>query len=170
MEPIRLTILLLLITTISRGQESDFELKNIKFKGLEFTTTKEIIIKSFGQGRKVETNYECGFFTNDQDGGPYYQLVYADFNYIGSDKEKFYLEHVNFDIKGKIKIYYQDKELSGQTTKDDFIKIFGDKIKQQFEKYQEKDSILMRSTGGDDGVIFTFKNGRLHKFEYWTPC
>jgi predicted proteasome-type protease len=96
---LRLTILFILISTISRGQQNDFELTNIKFKGLEFKTTKENIIKSFGQGKKLETDYECGFFTNDQSGGPYYQLVYADFNYIGSDKEDFVLQSVKFDLR-----------------------------------------------------------------------
>src|SRR5688572_2737723 len=112
-----LTILLLLIGTISRGQDSDFDLKNIKFKGLEFSTTKKAIINSFGEGKRVETNYECGFFTNDQEGGPYYQLAYSNFNYIGSDKEKFfYLQNVDFDAIGRMKVEYLGKDLTGKTT------------------------------------------------------
>lgn len=165
-----LTILLILIATISRGQENDFELKNIQFKGLEFSTTKEKLIKTFGQGKKVETNYECGFFANDQEGGPYYQLVYLDFDYIGSDKDKFFLQHVNFDTKGKIKIIYSGTELSGRTTKDEFIRMFGNKVKERFEKSPDKDSILLYSKGSDDGAIFTFRDNKLTKFEYWTPC
>jgi len=166
----RLTLLLILLTTISRGQQVEFELKNIKFKGLEFSTTKEKIIKSFGQAKKVETNYECGFFTNDQEGGPFYQLEYKDFNYIGSDKERFYLENVNFDIKGETILKYADKELNGQTTRDDLIKVFGDTAKEHFEKYPENDAIVLFSKDSDDGARFTFKNGKLKKFEYWTPC
>jgi len=167
---LRLTILFIIISTISRGQQIDFELKNIKFKGLEFSTTKETIIKSFGQGKKVETNYECGFFTNDQPGGPYYQLVYGDFNYIGSDKENFYLQNVNLDMKGSIKINYGDKELSALTTKDEFVKIFGEWVNDYFVKHADHDTFLLYSKDSDDGAVFTFKNGRLYKFEYWTPC
>lgn len=33
-------------------------------------TTKKVITEKFEQGRRVETNYECGFFTNDLPGGP----------------------------------------------------------------------------------------------------
>ena len=164
-----LTIFLLLIT-IPNAYQVDFDLKNITFKGLEFSTTKAKVINAFGAGKKVETNYDCGFFSNDQEGGPYYQLNYGSFNYIGSDKEKFYLENVDFDLKGKIVLKYGDKDLHGQTTKDDFIKIFGDKAKEHFEKYPEDDSILLFSTGSDDGGTFTFRSGKLVKFEYWTPC
>jgi hypothetical protein len=168
---LRLTILFILISTISRGQQNDFELTNIKFKGLEFKTTKENIIKSFGQGKKLETDYECGFFTNDQSGGPYYQLVYADFNYIGSDKEDFVLQSVKFDLKGNIKIRYKDKELSGQTNKEDFIKImYGDKEWKNLKNHFDIDVLIIYSKNGDDGARFIFKNGRLDKFEYWTPC
>ncbi|MBI3220730.1 MAG: hypothetical protein HYZ44_14545 [Bacteroidetes bacterium] len=165
-----MTILLLLITTISHGQQRDFELRSIKFGGLDFSTTREAITKSFGKAKNVQTNYQCGFFVNSQAGGPYYQLVYTDFNYIGSDKEKFFLQNVNFDIKGRIKINYNDKELSGKTTKDDFSKIFGDSAKEYFEKHLQENKLMLFSKKSDDGAIFTFKNGRLIRFEYWTPC
>jgi hypothetical protein len=155
---------------MSRGQQDNFELNKLKFNGLGFSETKELIIKTFGQGKKVETNYECGFFTNDQDGGPYYQLIYTDFNYIGSDKEEFFLQNVNFDIEGKMKMYYQDKVLSGQTTEDDLIKIFGEKAKDNFTRHADRDTIFLYSKDSDDAAVFTFKNGRLHKFDYWTPC
>jgi len=166
---LRLTIFLLLIATVSRGQ-ADIELEKIKFKGLGFITTKELIIKSFGQGRKIETNYECGGFTNEQDRGPYYQLAYADFNYIGSDKEEFFLQHVLFDKKGSLKLYYQDKVLSGLTTEEDFIKIFSANVKDKLVDHGSHRTFLLYSKDSDDGVVFTFKGGRLQKFEYWTPC
>ena len=165
-----LTILLIFLAAVSHGQEADFDLSNIKFKGLEFSTPKEKLIKAFGLGKKVETNYECGFFANDQEGGPYYQLVYAGFDYIGSDKGNFFLQHVNFDIKGRIKINYKEMELSGESTKDDLIKLFGNKVNEYLKDYQDKDSILIYSKGSDDGAIFTFKDNKLKKFQYWTPC
>jgi hypothetical protein len=152
------------------GQQVEFDLNQIKFHGLDFSLNKDLIIETFGNGKKVDTNYECGFFTNDQEGGPYYQLVYPDFNYIGSDKEKFYLANVNFDQVGRIKINYGEKDLNGQTTKEDFIIMFGEKAKKNFEKYMDTETLLLYSKEGDDGAIFRFKNGRLIKFEYWTPC
>ena len=170
MGQLRLTLALLFITSVSIGQQLDFDLKNITFRGLEFSTTKQEIINNFGETQKIETKYECGFFSNDQEGGPYYQLSYGHFNYIGSDKERFYLEHVKFDAKGETKVLYLNNELTGQTTQEEFIRIFGDKARDHFEKHPKENSVLLFSKGSDDGAIFTFKNGRLEKFEYWTPC
>jgi hypothetical protein len=156
---------------ISHRQANDFDLKDIKFRGLEFSTSKERIIQLFGQAKRVEPNYECGFFTNDQEGGPFYQLVYSGFNFIGSDKEKrFYLENVEFDTEGSVKLEYLEKELTGKTSQSEFIKIFGEKVKANFVKQGEHDTCLLYSKGSDDGAIFFFKDGLLVKFSYWTPC
>ena len=171
MQQLLLTILPLLIGTISNGQQSEFDLKNIKFRELGFSTTKKEIINSFGEGKRVETNYECGFFTNDQEGGPYYQLVYSDFDYIGSDKENFfYLHNVDFDAMGSIKVKYLDKELTGKTTEEEFVKFFGEKVRSSLVNHGDHHTFLLYSKGSDDGAVFSFKNGRLFKFQYWTPC
>ena len=170
MRKLKLMVLFSLLVTISRGQQSDFDLRDIKFGGVEFITTKAIITKSFGPAKKVETNYDCGFFTNDQPDGPYYQLVYTAFNFIGSDKGKFFLENVNFDLKGQVKLKYLGNELSGRTSKEDFVKIFGDKAKAHFKEHPDSDVLFLYSKHSDAGARFTFKNGKLFKFEYWTPC
>ena len=167
----RLIALILFFGIVYNEQQLDFDLGNIRFKGLKFSTTKEAIVKVLGQGRRVETSYECGFFSNDQEGGPFYQLVYTDFNYIGSDREKlFYLEHVSFDSTGTTKLMYLEKELSGKTTSVEFVKMFGDEFKQDSVKPGSENSIFLPSKGSDDGALFWFKNGRLFKFQYWTPC
>ena len=167
----QLMVSFLLLATISNGQETDFDLGSIKFRGVEFNPTKEQIIKAFGQPKWVETNYECGAFTNDQPGGPFHQLVYTGFNYIGGVKEDdLALENVSFDRSGQIKMKYREIELSARTSKEDIVKIFGNKAKEHFEAYPDDDAILLYSKDSDDGAIFTFKNGKLSKFEYWTPC
>lgn len=163
-------ILFLLLVTISPAQQSDFDLKNFKFDGVEFVSTKALIIKAFGQAKEAKANFECGFFANDQPGGPYYQLIYTDFNFIGSEQGKFFLEHVTFDLKDQIKLKYLANELNGKTTKEDFVKIFGDKAKAHFKEHPDSDAIILYSKHSDDGARFTFKNGRLFKFEYWTSC
>ena len=169
MKQLQLTILLTLITISSFGQQYNFDLDKVKFKGLGLKTTKKVITEKFGQGRQIETNYECGFFINDQPGGPYYQLVYTDFNFIGSDKEEFYLQSIDFDPNGIMKLNYGDKVINGKTTKEEFIKMFGDTVKQHFDNPDNK-AIVLIGAGRDDGARFTFKDGRLLRFEYWTPC
>lgn len=167
----RLIALLLVFGTIFEEQQIDFSLKNLRFKGLEFSTTKEAIVAAVGQGSRVETNYECGFFSIDQEGGPFYQLMYPAFNYIGSDKEKwFYLEHVNFDTGGNVELVYLKSKLTGKTTVAEFAAMFGDKAEEVVAELRDDNSILLYSKGSDDGAIFLFKSGRLFKFHYWTPC
>jgi hypothetical protein len=169
MNKLRSTILLTLITISSFGQQYNFDLDKVKFKGLGLKTTKKIITDKFGQGRRVETNYDCGFFASDLPGGPFYQVVYTDFAFIGSDKEGFYLQNVDFDLNGKIKLNYLDKVLNGRTTKEEFIKLFGDTVKKHFDNPDNKEIVLI-STDRDDGARFIFKDGRLVRFVYWTPC
>jgi hypothetical protein len=169
MRQTRFTILLTLISICSYGQQYNFDLDKVKFKGLGLETTKKIIIEKFGQGKRIETNYECGFFALDNSKAPYYQLVFNDFKFIGSDKDKFYLHIVDFDLKGKIKIDYGDKILNGLTTKDEFIEMFGEIAKKHFDN-PDNQAIILIADGRDDGARFTFKDGRLVKSEYWTPC
>jgi hypothetical protein len=169
MNKLRSTILLTLFTISSFGQQYNFDLDKLKFKGLGLETTKKVITEQFGQGRRIETNYECGFFASDSPGGPYYQLVYTDFAFIGSDKEGFYLQSVDFDTNGNMKLEYGDQVLSVRTTKEDFIKLFGDIVKQHFDN-PDNEAIVLIATDRDDGARFTFKDGRLARFEYWTPC
>lgn len=166
-----LTIIIpILFVSYSFGQHSSIDLNKIHFKGLGYTLSKEKIVAKFGKPAIKYPEYECGFYTDDQPGGPYYQLVYEGFNYIGSDKERFILENVQLDPAGTIRLVYAGKELSGRTTKAQFAAIFGKAVKEQIRKNPNQDSILLFSKGSDDGVVFHFKGGKLVKFEYWSPC
>jgi hypothetical protein len=165
----RLTILLSLIVSISFAQQSSLDLNSLEFKGFGLKTTKKEIKEQFGQGKTVATNYECGFFTNDQPGGPYYQLTYSNFVFIGSDNDAFYLQSVDFDSKGVTILNYGNKIFSGTMTKAEFVDIFGDIAKEHF-KNPKNDKIVLIAHDRDDGARFWFKDGRLVRFEYWTPC
>jgi hypothetical protein len=166
---LRLTSLLSLIVSISFAQQSSLDLDRINFKGLGLKTNKKEINKLFGQGKKIDTNYECGFFTNDQPEGPYYQLTYNNFVFIGSDKGAFYLQSVDFDSKGVTILNYGNKIFSGTMTKEEFVDIFGDIAKEHF-KDPKNDKIVLIANGRDDGARFCFKDGRLVRFEFWTSC
>lgn len=163
-------ILFFVFSATSHEPQGDFSLAKLVFRGVPFNTTKEAVIKAFGAGKKVDTNYECGGFANDQPGGPFYQLAFDGFNYIGSDKTNFYLQDVYFDSQGKVQLQYGDIFFSGKTTDSEFVKTFGDKAQAGLVKHSGFDTILLYSKGSDDAGLFTFKEGRLIKFEYWTPC
>ena len=166
----RLLILLLLLALSAGAQQSEFDFSKIKFKNLGFREAKESIIRSEGQPKIVDTNYECGSYAKDQPDGPYHQLQYKGFNYIGNDKEEFVLENVSFDPKGKVKFEYGSIELSGLTTKPKFLEMFGDIPKKHFIDSPNKESILLFSKETGDGAMFVFQDGKLVKYSYWSPC
>ncbi|MEM8966546.1 MAG: hypothetical protein AAGE93_09015 [Bacteroidota bacterium] len=163
-------ILSIALSTDLIFQEEDFDLNKIEFQGLSFFVTKSEVVTKFGNPRINEPNYECGFYSNDQPSGPFYQLVYEDFNYIGSDQEKFLLEEVLFDKEGQITIKYDEQKLNGLTTKKGFAAIFGSYAKDLIDKYPEEKAFILFSNESDDGARFTFESGKLIKFEYWSPC
>ncbi|ANQ51750.1 hypothetical protein MY04_4412 [Flammeovirga sp. MY04] len=163
-------IVLICVSSISYGQVKAFDFSKLTFKGQEIILSKDVVIKTFGQGEIKDPQYECGFYSNDQPGAPYYQISFDSFNYIGSDSEKFILEHVNFNLYSDLSIQYEKWTLNGQTTKADLIKIFGDNVETYFANNPELNDILIHNTNGDDGVIFSFKENRLIRFQYWSPC
>jgi hypothetical protein len=166
---ILLFLLLTTLTTIIYGQEVQFDFKNLNFKGRNFPITKDSVIKTFGKPRIAFRDMTCG------DGEPqelYYQLLYSNFSFISSDKDRFFiLERVDFDLKGKIKLNYGDKVLSGRTTKSEFITIFGDSAKIYFENHPDYNSIILYPKDSDDGAEFIFKDGMLLCFcHYFLIC
>jgi len=164
------TLILLFVTSLGMAQETDFDLNKIRFKKLEFRSSKEAIIRSAGEPEIKDTNYECGSYAKDQPDGPYYQLIYKGFNYIGNDKEDFVLESLTFDPKGKVKLEYGTVSVSGLTTKPEFIKMFESAGKKFFVESSNKESILLFSKDTGDGAKFFFQDGKLIKYEYWSPC
>lgn len=160
----------MLVAVASQAQQNQFDFSLLKFKGLEFSTTKSAITKVLGEAKQVDTKYECGFFSKDQPDGPFYQLAYTGFTFIGGDKGKFFLETIDFDQAGKLELYYRGKKLSGLTTVAEFVNIFGEKAKDHFDKHPDKHALILHSKDNEGGGQFTFRDGRLVKFEYWTPC
>ena len=152
------------------GQDTNFNLSEIKFRGIGFSATKEEVVTAFGKPNIHYPDYECGFYSNYKEGITYYQLIYNDFNYIGRDEEGFILEEVKFDKDGKTKLFYGDQVISGLTTKEEFIQIFGDYAKEYFLNYPDADTIVIFSEKDDDGGRFSFEGNKLSKFEYYSPC
>ena len=151
------------------GQQTTFDLNKIRFKGLRMEEPKEVVMKTFGKPKIKYPDYECGAYSKVQPGSAFYQLIYSGFNYIGRDKEKFILEELDFDVLGKTKLQYGDKVLSGLTTENEFVNLFGAKAKAQFTK-QSENMIFLNATYRDDRGVFYFKKGKLIKFQYDSPC
>ncbi|MBN1501805.1 MAG: hypothetical protein JW982_16725 [Spirochaetes bacterium] len=166
-------ILIILITGSICSQELNFDVNKLKFYNLTFHTTEKEIVNTFG---KPEINYlldGCDYYAGrDADGNPYRQLKYKNISFIGSPKENYILQSVLFDRNGKIFIKYDDIILNGKMTRTEFIKLFkrylGDYTLENLDtEFKEMIPIYMKS---DDGLYFRFKDDKLVKIEYWSPC
>lgn len=158
-----------LIAFCSLTQGYEFDLMKIEFQGLPFICEKERVIEKFGEPTISYPNYECGFYSDEQENGPYYQLNYSGFNWIGSDKEKFVLESIELDADGTTYLQYGERRISGKMTKAEFINWIGDYAGEHF-KNSNNNALVIYSKNSDDGARFTFANNRLTLFEYWSPC
>lgn len=163
-------VYLMLATTIALGQEDSFQLDKFQFDGVPFYSEKEAIENIFGPPEVRSPKYECGFHSDDQPGGPYYQLVYSGFHFIGSVKEKYLLEEVEFQHCVDRILKYDGHILNGKTTLDEFKNIFRESVNNQFQKANKQETLILQPHGNDDGAKFSFRNGKLIKFEYWSPC
>jgi len=136
---------------------------NLRVNGLIYRASKEDIIKEFG--KPIETfnpDYECGFLSNEMQGAEYYSMKYDFFVFTGNDTEGYLLEEVLMVSTLNARISYNGKTLSHSTTIQEFEEIF--------ETTVESDSLLLFFKGADDALNFTFKNGKLTKIRYWSPC
>ncbi|WP_288369315.1 hypothetical protein [uncultured Algoriphagus sp.] len=132
------------------------------------------IFEKYGPTQKTDTDYECGFHSNEEQGKTYYQLIYPQITWIGNAEEGYISELVLFDLAGKIKwAYYQEVEFSGKSTQSEVERFFG-KQAEPIKIYGRDDKNLFslggRFTDADDGFFFLFKEEKLIEFHYWSPC
>ncbi|MCB0397558.1 MAG: hypothetical protein KDD36_12960 [Flavobacteriales bacterium] len=165
-----LNLFLIALPALSFGQDSGFDMDKLKFHGRGLHIPKDTIINMFGEADIAYPEYECGGFSSDWQGCTFYQLKYQYFNYIGCDSALFTLEKVTMDHQGEVKLYYDGMPLTGQTTKADFINIFGKGTVSRFRQDENGESVLLLAKGYDNGFRFVFRDGKLSSCEYWTSC
>lgn len=166
-------ILLLFMSLVDcHAQEGSIDFSVLRLKGLEFTSEKKAIVKAFGEPLKmVEPKYECGFHSEDEQGEKYYQLVYDNIVFIGNEKEKYGIESIDFNSTSDFSLEYGKWKLNHKTSINDFVKIFGESIRENFmESDSETTGVLLFFRDADSGLKFTFKSGYLTTMEYWSPC
>ncbi|MDF2158480.1 hypothetical protein [Algoriphagus sp. CAU 1675] len=131
------------------------------------------IFENYGPTKFSNTNYECGFFSNEEQGKTFYELIYKQVTWIGNNEEGFLAELVRFDPEGRMKWSYKGIELSGKSTQKE-IESFMDKSAEPI-KFSGRDDDNLFSVGGyfqdaDDGFFLLLKQGYLIEFHYWSPC
>ena len=161
-------IIILIIAEWSFAQSVNFDL--IKFNGLNFHSTKSEIIKKLGEPTKTyDPNYECGFLSTDSQDGEYLTLDYGKIKFTGNEKELYILEQVDLENDNSIIIKYGNRNLTCETDLKELIEIFGDVLAKHFEK-KINGAIVVFQEKADDGIRISIKNGKLIRFEYWSPC
>jgi hypothetical protein len=168
MTRIYLIILLIITTEFGFTQSVNFDL--ISCNGLNFYSAKTEIIKTFGQPKTTyDPNYECGFLSTDSQNGKYLTLDYGKVKFTGNDDELYILEQVNMENDNSVKIKYGDNELSCNTDLTKLIEIFGTELENHFENNRNGAIVIFREKA-EDGIRIVIKNGKLIRFEYWSPC
>ena len=161
-------ILLLLTTEIGFSQSVDFDL--INYNGLDFYSTKTEIIETFGQPQKIyEPNYDCGFLSTYSQGEKYLTLDYGKIKFTGNESELYVLEKVNLQKNNSISLKYGNHKLTYETDLNKLIEIFGTELQDKFKDDKNGKVVIFRKKA-DDGILIEIKNGKLIRFEYWSPC
>jgi len=163
---------ILLICTNTFSQKVTIDFYKFKLNGLSFFSSKNEILKQFGDPLEIiEPKYECGFHSENEQGNKYFQLVYPNIIFIGNDKEKYIFEKILFDSTSTIDFSYDDFELNFSTKIELLNKIFGNSISENIsEKDNTNTTFFIWSYNSDDAINLKFKNGTLVRFSYWSPC
>lgn len=71
-----LLILLLFHFNPSQKIKESIHPDDFKFSGLDFTSEKELILKTLGKAGEKRVYHECGFFSEEEQGKAFFELNY----------------------------------------------------------------------------------------------
>lgn len=165
--------LLLLFFLFNSSPESNTSINpvDLKFNGLAFNSGKKWIWKKLGKVEEMRVYYECGFFSEDEQGKAFFELRYPDAIWIGNDTEGYSLDKLFFDTEGKTTLTYKDWAFSGKTSQKELEELFSKEATPvRISETKELEWIGLPFEDRDDGCHFYFEGGKLKEFEYWTPC
>ncbi|MEP0365572.1 MAG: hypothetical protein ABJN36_08820 [Cyclobacteriaceae bacterium] len=165
MNLIKITLLLVISTSVNAQFLNQ---KLLTVNGLSFISTKEQIIEEFGiPDRTFEPNYECGFLSSEEQGKEFHSLEYSGIKFTGNQYDNYLIEELDLTKNSSIQLNYGEISLNTIPTIEELAKILG--LESEIES--PTDTMLRAYFGkSDDAVFFIFKNGRLIKLDYWSPC
>ncbi|GAB3218472.1 hypothetical protein J0A67_02800 [Algoriphagus aestuariicola] len=169
MNPISFLVLAFLSSDPS--MQKSIDPAQLKFGDLPFHSHKTLIWEVLGKTTETPVYYECGFFSEDEQGMAFYELRYPDAIWIGNGTDGYYLNKLNFDAQGKIILHYQNFSFSGKTSQKELENFFDQKSSPiRTSETKELEWTGLPFENRDDGCHFYFERGKLVKFEYWTSC
>ena len=145
------------------AQQTKFDFAKLRLNGLAFTTNKTQVVSRLGKPlATVEPHYECGEFASSDGSEKFYQLRYKQAVFIGNSKLGYQLESFSFAPAGPAQLTYGSVKLSTATTLQEFTHLLG-----PLESHKEKDGAVQVVVWQQDAsAIFTFKAGRLVRYEF----
>ena len=159
-------ILLLFFSTSVNAQFLNQKLLTVN--GISFFSTKEQIIDKFGNPEQTyEPKYECGFLSSEEQGKKFYSLVYSGIKFTGNEYDNYLIEEIDFTKNGSLQLNYGEINLNSIPTIEKLAQVLG--LESEIENPEDK---MLRAyfENSEDAVFFIFKNGRLIKLDYWSPC
>ncbi len=185
MKQIFFLLLLVFSTSSNFGQDQDLkdyinnlkvdsiQLDQITIDGVNFYSNKQELIDGLGKPDSiVNPHYECGGFSDDGQAQIFIQYFYQSFNFIGSN-DAYQIEKINFQNNDLISINFKGFKFNNETKINVFKGLFPKSYKSRSVKAGKSNYeglTLLPSILSDDRTFFTFKDGLLVEFEYWTPC
>jgi hypothetical protein len=165
-------VFFLLIMLASPGpraaQSSTFDFGKLRYRDVPFSDTKAHIARRLGAPTTTtEPHYECGGLSSQEQNRRFYSLHYGPATYTGNARDSYVLEQVRFTSPA-VALYYGAQKLTAAATLHTVRQLFN--TTKPANQQQDGTTLLFISSKNDDGVVFTFKNGHLLKYEYWTPC
>jgi len=143
-----------------------FDLDSMDYQNMSLKSTPEEMKKIMGQADSiVDPNYECGFFSSEEQGEKFHQHFYGNMNFIVS-KEKAELEQINF-VGGQQMMTINEIEINHTTRYSELAK----RLALPKAKEVKTIKIICEPRGGyDEHYTLTFENNLATAFEIWTPC
>ena len=137
---------------------------SIIYSGLKLKGEKDKVISKLGQPDSIiEPKYECGAYSEDWQGIKFYQYFYGNMNFIVYE-DNAEIEKIEFVKNEEIQI--NGKLLNGTMTYHEITGILG------VQPSTKKNNLILffPKEGLDEHYSLDFVEGKLMKFEVWTPC
>ncbi|MCB0844998.1 MAG: hypothetical protein KDE26_17230 [Bacteroidetes bacterium] len=137
----------------------------ITLNGLPFFSTQSQILEKMGPPAKIfEPKYECGFLSEEEQGRKFFTLKYPGLPFTGNETDKYLIEEIDFSANSEIQLMYNGQAIFANMTIEKLSAVFG----VDFEPNSVEKLIYFERA--DDGFVFQFKDGKLIKISYWSPC
>lgn len=140
--------------------------ENISFKNINFKDIKSKMKQTLGiPDSIIEPQFECGIFSEEEQGTKFHQYFYQNINFIGYQDT---VEIFEIQFNNSVKLKINQGEIQPNMSFEEVVKQL--KIKTPEKKYNKNYILLYPQEFIDEYYILIFKNNLIYKFERYDPC